>query len=39
MSYNDYDRSSFIFHYSPTSKYSLGYNAEYWQEKEYWLML
>jgi len=37
MSYNDYARNSFLVHYSPTSKYSIGYKAAYWYEKEYWL--
>ena len=37
MSYNDYARNSFLVHYSPTSKYSIGYKAAYWQKKEYWL--
>jgi len=37
MSYNDYTRNSFLVHYSPTSKYSIGYKAAYWQEKKYWL--
>ena len=37
MSYNDYARNSFLVHYSPTSKYSIGYKAAYWHEKEYWL--
>ena len=37
MSYNDYNRNSILVHYSPTSKYSVGYKAVYWQKKEYWL--
>ena len=37
MSYNNDARNSFLVHYSPTSKYSIGYKAAYWQEKKYWL--
>ena len=35
LSNNDSYRNTFLIHYSPTSKYSLGYNVEYWQKKEY----
>ncbi|MBF97317.1 MAG: hypothetical protein CFH34_01524 [Alphaproteobacteria bacterium MarineAlpha9_Bin4] len=37
MTYNDYTRNSLLLHYSPTSKYSIGYRTQYWQEKEYWI--
>ena len=37
MSYNDYKSNSLLLHYTPSSKYSLGYNVEYWNEKEYWI--
>ena len=37
MSYNDYYRNTLLVHYSPTSKYSVGYMSQYWQEKEYWI--
>ena len=37
MSYNNDARNSFLVHYSPTSKYSIGYKTAYWHEKEYWL--
>ena len=37
MTYNNYDSNSTLIHYSPTSKYSVGYKAEYWQSKEYFL--
>ena len=37
MSYNDRSRNSLLVHYSPSSKYSIGYKVEYWQEKEYLL--
>ena len=37
MTYNNYDSHSSIVHYSPTSKYSVGYKFEYWQSKEYFL--
>tara|TARA_Y100001960_G_C14419977_1_gene702401 strand:+ start:58 stop:696 length:639 start_codon:yes stop_codon:yes gene_type:complete len=35
LSHNDYYRNTFLVHYSPTSKYSIGYNVEYWKKKEY----
>ena len=34
---NDYKRNSLLLHYSPSSKYSVGYKAAYWKDKEYWL--
>ena len=37
MSFNDYNRNSLLVHYTPSSKYSLGYNTEYWNNEEYWL--
>ena len=37
MTYNNYDSHSSLVHYSPTSKYSIGYKFEYWQNKEYFL--
>ena len=37
MNYNNYDSHSILMHYSPTSKYSIGYKSEYWQNKEYFL--
>ena len=37
MIYNNYDSNSALLHYSPTSKYSIGYKSEYWQKKEYFL--
>ena len=37
MTYNNYDSNSTLIHYSPTSKYSVGYKSEYWQSKEYFL--
>jgi len=37
MTYNNYDSNSVLLHYSPTSKYSIGYKSEYWQQKEYFL--
>ncbi|MDA9558817.1 hypothetical protein N9R86_02460 [Alphaproteobacteria bacterium] len=37
MSYNDHLRNSLLVHYSPSSKYSIGYKVEYWQEKKYML--
>ena len=37
MTYNNYDSHSSLVHYSPTSKYSIGYKSEYWQNKEYFL--
>ena len=37
MSFNDYQSSSLLVHYTPSSKYSLGYNVEYWNYKEYWI--
>ena len=37
ISYNDYYRNNFLVHYSPTSKYSLGYSVQYWQKKEYFI--
>ena len=32
---NDGERSSLYVHYSPSSKYSLGYKFEYWRDGEY----
>lgn len=37
ITYNNYDSHSTLFHYSPTSKYSIGLKSEYWQKKEYFL--
>ena len=37
MSFNDYNRNSLLMHYTPSSKYSIGYNIEYWNDKEYWI--
>ena len=37
MSYNDYKKNSILIHYPPTSKYSIGYKSEYWQEEQHWL--
>ena len=37
MSFNDYQSNSLLLHYTPSSKYSLGYNIEYWNDKEYWI--
>ena len=37
MTYNNYDSHSTLIHYSPTSKYSIGFKSEYWQNKEYFL--
>ena len=37
MTYNNYDSNSALLHYSPKSKYSIGYKSEYWQKKEYFL--
>ena len=37
MSFNDYKSNSLNVHYTPSSKYSLGYNIEYWNDKEYWI--
>ena len=37
MTYNDYKNNSLLIHFTPSSKYSLGYNIEYWNEKEYWI--
>ena len=37
MSYNDYKKNSILIHYTPTSKYSIGYKSEYWQEEKHWL--
>ena len=37
MTHNNYDSNSALLHYSPTSKYSIGYKSEYWQQKEYFL--
>ena len=37
MTYNNYDNNSTLIHYSPTSKYSIGYKTEYWQNKEYFI--
>ena len=37
ISFNDYQSSSLLVHYTPSSKYSLGYNIEYWNDKEYWI--
>ena len=37
MSFNDYQSNSLLVHYTPSSKYSLGYNIEYWNDKEYWI--
>lgn len=35
MQMNDADSYNFHAHYSPTAKYSIGYKAEYWREKEW----
>ena len=37
MSYNDYKKNSILIHYTPTSKYSIGYKSQYWQEEQHWL--
>ena len=37
ISFNDYIRNSVLLHYSPSSKYSLGYKVEYWNDKEFWI--
>ncbi|OUU63712.1 MAG: hypothetical protein CBC22_00235 [Alphaproteobacteria bacterium TMED62] len=37
MSFNDYQSNSLLIHYTPSSKYSLGYNIEYWNDKEFWI--
>ena len=37
MSFNDYQSNSLLVHYTPSSKYSLGYNIEYWNDKEFWI--
>ena len=37
MSYNDYKRNSLLIHYTPTSKYSIGYKSQYWQEEQHWI--
>ena len=37
ITYNNYDSHSTLIHYSPTSKYSIGFKSEYWQQKEYFL--
>ena len=37
MSFNDHTRNSMLVHYTPSFKYSLGYNVEYWNDKEYWI--
>ena len=33
MSYNDYFRNTLLTHFSPSSKYSIGYMTQYWQIK------
>ena len=35
MSYNDYFRNTLLTHFSPSSKYSIGYMTQYWQNQEY----
>ena len=35
QSFNDDKSNSLLIHYSPTSKYSIGYKIEYWDKKEY----
>ena len=37
MSYNDYFRNTLLTHFSPSSKYSVGYMTQYWQTEEYWI--
>ena len=39
MTKNDADSNSLHLHYSPTSKYSVGYRSEYWDggDYDYWL--
>ena len=37
MSYNDYFRNTLLTHFSPSSKYSIGYMTQYWQNQEYWI--
>ena len=37
MTFNDYQSNSLLMHYTPSSKYSLGYNIQYWNDKEYWI--
>ncbi len=37
FSSNNYQSNSIQMHYTPTSKYSLGYNVEYWNDKEFWI--
>ena len=37
MSYNDYKRNSLLIHYTSTSKYSIGYKSQYWQEEQHWI--
>ena len=34
---NNYHRNSLLTHYTPSFKYSLGHNIEYWNKNEYWL--
>ncbi len=36
-SFNDYKTNSLNIHYTPSPKYSLGYNIEYWNDKEFWI--
>lgn len=35
MQMNDMDTHSLHVHYSPTAKYSIGYKAEYWRNKDW----
>ena len=35
MQMNNFNNHSFHLHFSPSIKYSLGYKAEYWREKEW----
>ena len=35
MQMNDMDANNLHAHYSPTAKYSIGYKAEYWREKDW----
>ena len=35
MQMNDADASTLHVHYSPTARYSVGYKAEYWNDKDW----
>ena len=35
MQKNDFNKNSIHIHYSPLTKYSIGYRGEYWREKEW----